>query len=90
MCLAVKGNKLRAKMYYDLLVEEDKVYYARAVWDKLIVPKHKFLFWQIANTQLLTRDFLSQILTIPSTLCPVSFLASPDEVSPTSTTTLDF
>uniref|UniRef100_A0A803PLK1 Reverse transcriptase domain-containing protein n=1 Tax=Cannabis sativa TaxID=3483 RepID=A0A803PLK1_CANSA len=71
MCLAVKGNKLRAKRYYDLLVEVDKVDYARAVWDKLIVPKHRFLFWQIGNTQLLTKDFLSQIMTISSALCPV-------------------
>ncbi|KAF4391511.1 hypothetical protein F8388_008915 [Cannabis sativa] len=71
MCLAVKGNKLRAKMYYDLLVEVDKVDYARAVWDKRIVPKHRFLSSQIANTQLLPRDFLSQIMTISRTLCPV-------------------
>uniref|UniRef100_A0A803PUZ5 Uncharacterized protein n=1 Tax=Cannabis sativa TaxID=3483 RepID=A0A803PUZ5_CANSA len=32
MCLAVKGNKLRAKMYYDLLVEVDKVMVANTSW----------------------------------------------------------
>ncbi|KAF4362481.1 hypothetical protein F8388_019764 [Cannabis sativa] len=43
----------------------------KRVWDKLIMPKHRFLYWKIANTQLLTRDFLSQFMTISSTLCPV-------------------
>uniref|UniRef100_A0A803QHW6 Reverse transcriptase zinc-binding domain-containing protein n=1 Tax=Cannabis sativa TaxID=3483 RepID=A0A803QHW6_CANSA len=66
-----KEISLELKKYYDLLVEVDKADYARAVWDKLIMPKHRFLYWKIANTQLLTRDFLSQFMTISSTLCPV-------------------
>ncbi|KAF4396323.1 hypothetical protein G4B88_019123 [Cannabis sativa] len=51
--------------------EEVKVDYASASWDKLIVPKHKFIFWQILNSQLLTRDYLNRIIAIQSVLCPV-------------------
>ncbi|KAF4387221.1 hypothetical protein F8388_008855 [Cannabis sativa] len=44
---------------------------AGAIWDKLVVPKHRFIYWQIFNTHLLTRDHLQQIIVIPSNLCPV-------------------
>uniref|UniRef100_A0A803NFE9 Reverse transcriptase zinc-binding domain-containing protein n=1 Tax=Cannabis sativa TaxID=3483 RepID=A0A803NFE9_CANSA len=69
--LAEKGGKFCAKLFYNLQVEAQEVKYSRAVWNKLIVPKHIFIFWQACNVQLLTRDHLSKFLSLPSTLCPV-------------------
>ncbi|KAF4395936.1 hypothetical protein F8388_013105 [Cannabis sativa] len=37
----------------------------------MIVPKHRFIGWQIVNNQLLTRDNLSRFMLISSPLCPV-------------------
>ncbi|XP_062100323.1 uncharacterized protein LOC133806214 [Humulus lupulus] len=45
--------------------------FADTVWNKLIVPKHRFIYWQIFNNQLLTRDHLSRFLHLSSALCPV-------------------
>ncbi|KAF4377206.1 hypothetical protein G4B88_009198 [Cannabis sativa] len=69
--LAEKGGKFCAKLFYNLQVEAQEVKYSRAVWNKLIVPKHIFIFWQACNVQLLTRDHLSKFLSLPSTLCPL-------------------
>ncbi|KAF4394782.1 hypothetical protein F8388_015688 [Cannabis sativa] len=33
--------------------------------------EHRFIFWQIINEHLLTRDHLSSFMTIPSDLCVV-------------------
>uniref|UniRef100_A0A803PAJ1 Reverse transcriptase zinc-binding domain-containing protein n=1 Tax=Cannabis sativa TaxID=3483 RepID=A0A803PAJ1_CANSA len=68
---ATRGNKFSAKRCYNLFVEESQAVNAGAIWDKLVVPKHRFIYWQIFNTHLLTRDYLQQILVIPSNLCPV-------------------
>uniref|UniRef100_A0A803NWR8 Reverse transcriptase zinc-binding domain-containing protein n=1 Tax=Cannabis sativa TaxID=3483 RepID=A0A803NWR8_CANSA len=68
---AVKGTKLKAKVFYNLLVKKPKVQYSKGIWDNLLLPKHRFVYWQIINTQLLTRDFLSKFLPLQSTLCPV-------------------
>ncbi|KAF4392186.1 hypothetical protein G4B88_026175 [Cannabis sativa] len=48
-----------------------RVDYARNIWDRLILPKHRFIGWQIVNDQLLTRDNISKIMSIPSDSCPV-------------------
>ncbi|KAF4382102.1 hypothetical protein F8388_001247 [Cannabis sativa] len=45
--------------------------YARNIWNRMVLPKHRFIGWQIVNNQLLTRDNLSQFLPISSPLCPV-------------------
>ncbi|XP_060960769.1 uncharacterized protein LOC133031305 [Cannabis sativa] len=37
----------------------------------MVLPKHRFIGWQIVNNQLLTRDNLSRFLSISSPLCPV-------------------
>ncbi|KAF4370689.1 hypothetical protein F8388_025068 [Cannabis sativa] len=52
-------------------MEAQEVKYSRAIWNKLIIPKHRFILWQACNVQLLTRDHLSKFLIIPSILCPV-------------------
>uniref|UniRef100_A0A803PL09 Reverse transcriptase zinc-binding domain-containing protein n=1 Tax=Cannabis sativa TaxID=3483 RepID=A0A803PL09_CANSA len=68
---ATRGNKISAKRCYNLFVEDNQAVNAGAIWDKLVVPKHRFIYWQIFNTHLLTRDYLQQIIVIPSNLCPV-------------------
>ncbi|KAF4381249.1 hypothetical protein G4B88_009577 [Cannabis sativa] len=47
------------------------VTYAGTDWNKLIMPKHRYIYWQVVNSQLLTRDNLSQFMTLSSTLCPI-------------------
>ncbi|KAF4372715.1 hypothetical protein F8388_000882 [Cannabis sativa] len=59
--LAEKGGKFCAKLFYNLQVEAQEVKYSRAVWNKLIVPKHRFIFWQACNVQLLTRKRLLRL-----------------------------
>uniref|UniRef100_A0A803P4A6 Reverse transcriptase domain-containing protein n=1 Tax=Cannabis sativa TaxID=3483 RepID=A0A803P4A6_CANSA len=71
LCQAVKGGKFSAKRFYNLSIEVAKAEYAKASWDKLIVPKHRFVFWQILNSQLLTRDYLGRFLSIQNVHCPV-------------------
>ncbi|KAF4362480.1 hypothetical protein F8388_019763 [Cannabis sativa] len=68
---AVTENKFSTKRCYNLLVEGTKTVFAGAIWDKLVVPKHGFIYWQIANNHLLTRVFLQRFMAIPSRLCPV-------------------
>ncbi|KAF4373410.1 hypothetical protein G4B88_011679 [Cannabis sativa] len=73
---ATKGNKFKVSRFYIELIGAAKTSYAATVWHKFIVPKHKFIFWQIINEQLLTQDLLSRFLPIPSKLWPVSEDAS--------------
>ncbi|XP_062114711.1 uncharacterized protein LOC133825832 [Humulus lupulus] len=68
---AEKGGKFRVKLFYTSLATAQKVLYAGTVWNKLLVPKHRFIYWQILNSQLLTRDHLSRIMPIHSAICPV-------------------
>ncbi|XP_062102994.1 uncharacterized protein LOC133813986 [Humulus lupulus] len=68
---AEKGGKFRVKKFYTSLIYAQRVVYAETVWNKLLVPKHRFIYWQIFNSQLLTRDHLSRFLPIQSSFCPV-------------------
>ncbi|KAF4381895.1 hypothetical protein G4B88_024297 [Cannabis sativa] len=52
-------------------LKENKVKYAGAVWDKLVLPKHRFIYWQVVNSQLITRDLLNRFVPIPDVNCPV-------------------
>ncbi|KAF4351437.1 hypothetical protein G4B88_024818 [Cannabis sativa] len=36
------------------------VEYARNIWSRMVLPKHRFIGWQVVNNQLLTRDNLSR------------------------------
>ncbi|XP_060972430.1 uncharacterized protein LOC133038329 [Cannabis sativa] len=67
----VKHEKFRAKLFYASLVDNQEVWYAKAIWDRLIIPKHRFIYWQACNLQLLTGDNLESIFPIQSNLCPV-------------------
>ncbi|KAF4403392.1 hypothetical protein G4B88_008038 [Cannabis sativa] len=52
-------------------ITTEKIDYARNIWNRMIVPKHRFIGWKIVNNQLLTRDNLSRFMPISSSLCPV-------------------
>uniref|UniRef100_A0A803Q6X3 Reverse transcriptase zinc-binding domain-containing protein n=1 Tax=Cannabis sativa TaxID=3483 RepID=A0A803Q6X3_CANSA len=69
--LVVTGRNLRAKTFYNLLLEGPKAEYVRAIWDNLLLPKHRFFYWQIVNSQLITRDFLCKLVPLKNTMCPV-------------------
>ncbi|KAF4390097.1 hypothetical protein G4B88_005015 [Cannabis sativa] len=68
---AVKGGKFKVNKFYNTLIGAVRALYSAIVWHKLLVPKHKFIYWQIINDQLLTRDHLSRFFSIPSNLCAV-------------------
>ncbi|KAF4399836.1 hypothetical protein G4B88_021050 [Cannabis sativa] len=68
---AVKKGKFRAKLFYSNLLTVPRVDYARNVWHRLIMPKHRFIYWQVCNNNLLTRDNLRKLMNIDSSLCPV-------------------
>ncbi|KAF4350103.1 hypothetical protein F8388_005965 [Cannabis sativa] len=68
---AARGDKFSTKNCYNSLMEETPFAYANAIWDTLVIPKHRFIFWQIANSHLLTRDYLHRIMVTPNNLCPV-------------------
>ncbi|KAF4388532.1 hypothetical protein F8388_012509 [Cannabis sativa] len=68
---AVKKGKFRAKLFYSNLLTVPRVDYARNVWHRLIMPKHRFIYWQVCNNHLLTRDNLRKLMSIDSNLCPV-------------------
>ncbi|KAF4347151.1 hypothetical protein G4B88_007906 [Cannabis sativa] len=48
-----------------------RVDYARNAWHRLIMPKHRFIYWQVCNNHLLTRDNLRKLMNIDSSLCPI-------------------
>ncbi|XP_060967001.1 uncharacterized protein LOC133035175 [Cannabis sativa] len=68
---AVKGNKFKVNRFYNELIGPIRTPYTATVWHKYIVPKHRFMFWQIINENLLTRDHLSRFFPIHSGLCLV-------------------
>ncbi|XP_062085950.1 uncharacterized protein LOC133792059 [Humulus lupulus] len=71
LMLAVKGGKFHSKLFYFSLVAANSVGFTKTVWNKLIMPKHRFIYWQIFNSQLLTRDHLCRYIQLTSVLCPV-------------------
>uniref|UniRef100_A0A803PY01 Reverse transcriptase domain-containing protein n=1 Tax=Cannabis sativa TaxID=3483 RepID=A0A803PY01_CANSA len=69
--LVVNGKKFHASKFYNMQLKENKVNYVGAVWDKLVLPKHRFIYWQVVNTQLITRDLLNRFVSIQDVNCPV-------------------
>uniref|UniRef100_A0A803NJ41 Reverse transcriptase zinc-binding domain-containing protein n=1 Tax=Cannabis sativa TaxID=3483 RepID=A0A803NJ41_CANSA len=51
---------------------QNQVNYHKAIWSSTIVPKHRFILWQVVNSHLLTRDKLVRFqIELSSTLCPM-------------------
>uniref|UniRef100_A0A803NM50 Reverse transcriptase zinc-binding domain-containing protein n=1 Tax=Cannabis sativa TaxID=3483 RepID=A0A803NM50_CANSA len=71
LTFAVKGRKFSATRFYNQLVIENRVDYAGWVWDRLVIPKHSFVYWQLLNLRLLTRDKLIRIMPIYDIRCLV-------------------
>ncbi|XP_062104315.1 uncharacterized protein LOC133815494 [Humulus lupulus] len=47
-------------------------YYYKVVWNTLNLPKHRFMLWQVVNSQVLTRDNMVKFhLDLDSLDCPV-------------------
>ncbi|XP_062075376.1 uncharacterized protein LOC133779430 [Humulus lupulus] len=68
---AVVNGKLQLGKLYSLVLPNKLVFYEKAVWCRLTVPKHRFILWLAVNQKLLPRDLLHQChLPIPSLLCP--------------------
>ncbi|XP_062080350.1 uncharacterized protein LOC133785111 [Humulus lupulus] len=66
-----QGKFKSARLYNNLLVQQ-RVEYYRTVWSRIILPNHRFMLWQVVNSQLLTRDNLSRLhVQMASEMCPV-------------------
>ncbi|KAM6551113.1 hypothetical protein CsatB_000921 [Cannabis sativa] len=72
--VAVKRDKFSSKLFYYLYIQAHIVDYARNIWDRMVLPKHRFIGWQIVNDQLLTRDNIGKFISITTNLCPVCCL----------------
>ncbi|XP_062104228.1 uncharacterized protein LOC133815399 [Humulus lupulus] len=65
-------GRFKASKLYNNTLRQQLVGYHQAVWCKLSIPKHRFLLWQVVNSQLLTRDnMLRFCITIDCLLCHV-------------------
>ncbi|XP_062113186.1 uncharacterized protein LOC133824323 [Humulus lupulus] len=66
------NGKLNLKFLYSHLLQRGSVSFAKGVWFKISVPKHRFILWQSVLGHLLTRDNLLHChVPMVSTLCPV-------------------
>ncbi|XP_062093457.1 uncharacterized protein LOC133799459 [Humulus lupulus] len=69
---AVVNGKFQLGSFYNQRLRIEKVDYAKPVWCKLSVPKHRFILWQAVNHHLLTWDLLvAHHIPVANTLCPV-------------------
>ncbi|XP_062118969.1 uncharacterized protein LOC133832673 [Humulus lupulus] len=67
----MKGKFLSSKLYNSLLIQQKDEYF-RIVWSRFILPKHRFMLWQVIHSQLLTRDNLNRLhIPLVSLNCPV-------------------
>ncbi|XP_062075893.1 uncharacterized protein LOC133780025 [Humulus lupulus] len=55
LAAGVTGRLKASKLYNSSLIQQ-LVGYHQAVWCKLVIPKHRFLLWQVVNSHLLTGD----------------------------------
>ncbi|XP_062118996.1 uncharacterized protein LOC133832701 [Humulus lupulus] len=67
------GNTGRFKLrqLYSGLFQLIPVNYNQFVWNRVSVPKHRFITWLAVNSKLLTRDHLQRVMQLESSLCPV-------------------
>ncbi|XP_062075636.1 uncharacterized protein LOC133779733 [Humulus lupulus] len=59
-------------LFYKRIIHQEQIKYHHFVWNRMSVPKHRFIIWQVVNDNLLTRDHLQKVLQhLDSSLCPV-------------------
>ncbi|XP_021856579.2 uncharacterized protein [Spinacia oleracea] len=65
-------NKFSIKEVYNLLKNQTgKTQWARYVWNRLPIPKHRFTLWVLLLERLKTRDRLFQYGVCVDNLCPL-------------------
>uniref|UniRef100_A0A803PHR7 Reverse transcriptase zinc-binding domain-containing protein n=1 Tax=Cannabis sativa TaxID=3483 RepID=A0A803PHR7_CANSA len=65
-------GRLNTKMLYNSKLQQAVFKISSSIWNNYNMPKHRFIFWQAANDQLLTRDILlNSKISLDSVLCPV-------------------
>ncbi|XP_062074097.1 uncharacterized protein LOC133778243 [Humulus lupulus] len=74
---AVRHGRFKVGLLYMNCIHQDPIKYHPSVWNRISVPKHRFITWQAVNGKLLTRDHLHRVLMqLNSLLCPVCELAA--------------
>ncbi|XP_062118956.1 uncharacterized protein LOC133832662 [Humulus lupulus] len=65
-------GRFKIGLLYKRFIHQDLVKYHHFVWNRMSVPKHRFITWQAMNDKLLTRDHLQRVLMHQDCfLCPV-------------------
>lgn len=59
------------EVYKHNLVTPAKVRWRGLVWNRTLIPKHKFVIWLVARQGLKTRDKLSQLGVVNDGSCPL-------------------
>uniref|UniRef100_A0A803Q3C3 Reverse transcriptase domain-containing protein n=1 Tax=Cannabis sativa TaxID=3483 RepID=A0A803Q3C3_CANSA len=63
-------EKYKIQQGYNLLFAEyDKLPWSNLVWDRLIVPKHRFILWLVLWERLNTRERLSKYMAVMDAKC---------------------
>ncbi|KAF4378702.1 hypothetical protein F8388_006153 [Cannabis sativa] len=66
------ANHFKTKLLYNNSIAQEQFGSNKVIWSSLNMPKHRFIFWQAINDQLLTRDKFAKFqIALDTTLCPV-------------------
>uniref|UniRef100_A0A803P402 Reverse transcriptase zinc-binding domain-containing protein n=1 Tax=Cannabis sativa TaxID=3483 RepID=A0A803P402_CANSA len=66
-----KGKFIAARLYMGTIQRNIDSFY-KSVWCYALVPKHRFILWQVVHGNLLTRDNFAKFhITLDSCICPV-------------------
>ncbi|XP_062088821.1 uncharacterized protein LOC133795388 [Humulus lupulus] len=68
---AGSNGRFKVRQLYTGLFQLTPVNYKQFVWNRVSVPKHRFITWLAVNSKLLTRDHLQRVMQLDSSLCPV-------------------
>lgn len=69
---ATTGGKFSLLKCYEKLSNCDTIFTGyKQIWNKLSMPKHRFLFWLAVKNKLLTRDRLITYIPDIEIACPV-------------------
>ncbi|XP_062089484.1 uncharacterized protein LOC133796017 [Humulus lupulus] len=66
------SGKFKPSKLYNSTINQQLVEYKNAIWGRTILPKHRFLLWQVVNSYLLTKDNLARFnIQLNRLTCPV-------------------
>ncbi|XP_062114038.1 uncharacterized protein LOC133825058 [Humulus lupulus] len=66
------SGKFKPALLYISGLNQKIAEYKKTIWNRSILPKHRFLLWMVLNSYMLTRDNLAKVnLHLSSLLCPV-------------------